>query len=108
MPEMTSEVLEFAGQQLTLARPGNDGQVLRAWDAADELLLEEARLWVTAKSRVLVVDDQFGALTLGLSDHAPVSVADSAALDKALTANAARKIGRASCRERDEALGGCG
>lgn len=91
---MTSEVLEFAGQQLTLARPGNDGQVLRAWDAADELLLEEARLWVTAKSRVLVVDDQFGALTLGLSDHAPVSVADSAALDKALTANAARNPDR--------------
>lgn len=42
---------------------------------------------------MLVIDDQFGALTLGLSDYAPVSVADSAALSGALTANAALNPG---------------
>lgn len=86
---MTSATLELSAGALVLARPGVDGDALRAWDAADELLLAEAQQRLqTDRGRVLVVDDQFGALTLGLADHAPCSVADSAVLARALKANA--------------------
>ena len=42
MPEMTTAQLDFSGGSLILARPGTGDPTLRAWDAADELLLEEA------------------------------------------------------------------
>ncbi|MBJ6137458.1 class I SAM-dependent methyltransferase [Marinobacter litoralis] len=87
---MTSEVLEIAGQRLAMKRPGSEVSNLRAWDAADELLLDEALNRLTPKHRVLVIDDAFGALTLGLADYSPVSVSDSAALSQALKDNALR------------------
>ncbi|WP_372965648.1 class I SAM-dependent methyltransferase [Marinobacter sp.] len=84
---MTKEVLEFSGRQLPLVRPGSETTQLRAWDAADELLLDEALKRLSPEDRVLVVDDVFGALTLGLAEFSPVSVSDSAVLDKSLQAN---------------------
>ncbi|WP_100639483.1 class I SAM-dependent methyltransferase [Marinobacter salexigens] len=88
---MTSAVLDLPGGSLTLIRPGTDDPSLRAWSAADELLLQEAYSHLSAKpdSRVLIVDDQYGALTLGLSCFAPDAVADSAQLGPALALNAA-------------------
>ncbi|MFO8142057.1 MAG: class I SAM-dependent methyltransferase, partial [Marinobacter sp.] len=87
---MTNATLEFSAGTLVLARPGVDDNTLRAWDAADELLLDEAQRRLRLdQGRVLVVDDPFGALTLGLADYAPCSVADSAVLAGALKANAA-------------------
>lgn len=85
---MTSDVLEFSGGSLPLKRPGG-GHSLRAWDAADEQLLEEvfARFGPKAGLRVLVVDDQFGALTLGLASFAPVSFADNRTLASSLVVN---------------------
>lgn len=87
---MTSAVLEFPGGRLTLKRPGTDDPSLRAWSAADELLLQEAfeHLAIEPGSRVLVVDDQYGALTLALSSYSPDVVADGAQLPSALALNA--------------------
>src|SRR5690554_902961 len=85
---MTTATLAFSTGQRVLCRPGVSDPNLRALDAADELLLDEALRRVHAGDRVLVVDDQFGALTLGLSEYAPASVADSAVLAGALSANA--------------------
>ncbi|SHK39600.1 16S rRNA (guanine1207-N2)-methyltransferase [Marinobacter antarcticus] len=87
---MTTAVLDFPGVSLTLSRPGTDDPSLRAWSSADELLLQEAlsRLEAAPESRVLVVDDQYGALTLGLSRFSPDVVADSAQLSAALELNA--------------------
>ena len=95
MPEMTTAELDFAGGSLILARPGTDDPTLRAWDAADELLLDEALAAAAAmgEPRVLVVDDQFGALTLGLSAFSPTVVADSAVLAVALASNASLNPG---------------
>lgn len=86
---MTSDVLEVRGLSLPLKRPGG-GRSLRAWDAADEQLLEQtlARFTPESRRRVLIVDDQFGALTLGLAHFAPVSFADSSSLSSALVVNA--------------------
>ncbi|MDX1597672.1 MAG: methyltransferase [Marinobacter sp.] len=84
---MTSDTLHTPEDTLILKRPGNTDRNLRAWDAADEFLLEQvfAHLTEGAGERVLVVDDQFGALTLGLRRFEPVTLADSASLAGALT-----------------------
>lgn len=87
---MTTAELVYADGELTLSRPGTDDPTLRAWDAADELLLEgclNAANGVT-EPRVLIVDDQYGALSLGLSGLSPVIVVDSATLFAALDENA--------------------
>jgi 23S rRNA (guanine1835-N2)-methyltransferase len=87
---MTSNTLKTAYRNLSLERPGNTDPTLRAWDAADELLLEQAAAWITTTGgppRVLVLDDQFGALTLGLGQFDTVSLADSASLANALERN---------------------
>ncbi|WP_417530373.1 class I SAM-dependent methyltransferase [Marinobacter lipolyticus] len=86
---MTSDTLRTPEDELTLKRPGNTDRTLRAWDAADELLLEQAFVHMPENTgmRVLVVDDQFGALTLGLRRFHPVSLADSASLAGALALN---------------------
>ncbi|MBE0485763.1 methyltransferase [Marinobacter sp.] len=89
---MTTATLARSAGEIVLSRPGVERDALRAWDAADELLLDEAQRWLDqhhGRRRVLVVDDQFGALTLGLSGCAPCSVADSAVLAGALKTNAA-------------------
>lgn len=88
MPNMTTDVLMTPQRSLTLCRPGG-GPGLRAWDAADELLLQVADERLRTGQRVAIVDDGFGALTLGLADAAPEVVADSAVLPHALARNAA-------------------
>lgn len=92
---MTTAELVLPPVQLILARPGTPDPTLRAWDAADELLLLEAASAVDAGARrLLVVDDQFGALAVGLASLPARSafsltvVADSAALPAALAGNA--------------------
>lgn len=88
---MTSQTLETPGGPLRLQRPGAAGQGLRAWDAADELLIGAA-VDLPRPVRLLVVDDAFGALTLALTALFPgcslQSVADSAQAADALARNA--------------------
>lgn len=87
---MTSAVLQSPVGPLRLSRPGGTPS-LRAWDAADELLLEQAleRFRNLDNPRVLVLDDTFGALALGLHTAFPEVVSDSAVLNAALSKNAA-------------------
>lgn len=87
---MTTAVFDTPDGALTLSRPGGGDASLRAWDAADELLLAEAhqRLAMLPSPRVLIIDDQFGALTLGLRAFSPDVVADSATLPAAVSHNA--------------------
>lgn len=88
MPEMTSVQPALAEAFRNFRRPGSRGQ-LKAWDAADELLIEQACRVIPAgdNCRVLVVDDQFGALTLGLEAYTPMVLADSAMLAESLKLN---------------------
>jgi 16S rRNA (guanine1207-N2)-methyltransferase len=81
------------------ARPNPNAASLQAWDAADELLLQQAADWVKNNwpaskqhadekhPRVVVVDDNFGALTLGLWELQPITLADSATLGPVLAHN---------------------
>ncbi|WP_336366900.1 class I SAM-dependent methyltransferase [Marinobacter sp. C2H3] len=85
---MTSDVLQTPTGGLRLRRP-TAGRGLRAWDAADEQLLDAAGTTLAERpgARVLVVDDQFGALSLGLAANPLTVVADSATLPGALALN---------------------
>lgn len=59
--------------------PQRKNEALRAWDAADEYLLNhiaESNL-LRDSSRVLILNDGFGALTVALNDFSPVAISDS-------------------------------
>ncbi|GAB6091605.1 methyltransferase [Spirochaeta dissipatitropha] len=107
----------LADTLLTLERyPETDNASLQAWDAADELLLG----WLseadsghdsTARCdapRILVINDQFGALTCSLSEYSPVYYNDSKLAEIALMKNLGHnKIDAASVQILDglESLG---
>jgi len=73
------ETLIHGGLRLELARfPLRHGDPLRAWDAADEYILQHLEeLPLPPGSRVLVIGDAFGALTCALSLFAPTHWSDS-------------------------------
>ncbi|MGR9116655.1 MAG: methyltransferase [Gammaproteobacteria bacterium] len=59
--------------------PSRRRELLRAWDAADEYLLNhlaESR-WPDSSSRILIVNDSFGALAVALHVHKPLVWSDS-------------------------------
>lgn len=62
---------------------------LQAWDAADQYLLNQLdELQVlTSQSRLLLVNDNFGALSVALADYRPVMVNDSFLSRQALSKN---------------------
>ena len=71
--------------------PRLPGETLRAWDAADEYLLKylhEAKL-PQPQSRVLILNDGFGALALALADHQPWLISDSWLAHRGVLANLA-------------------
>ncbi len=71
--------------------PVRPRQPLRAWDAADEYVLEHlAEEPILEGARVLLVNDAFGALTCSLRSHDPVVVNESAAGATAISENLRR------------------
>lgn len=64
----------------TLARlPQRQRELLRAWDAADEYLLQvlDEQSLLHDGIRILIVNDSFGALAVALSRYRPQSLSDS-------------------------------
>lgn len=59
--------------------PQRKGELLRAWDAADEYLLNTLAEHSLPRegSRILIVNDSFGALAVALSPYRPQSLSDS-------------------------------
>jgi len=67
---------------------------LRAWDAADEYILshletlrQQESLTLTDSSRLLILNDAFGALSIALSDFMPCSYTDSYLSEQAINKN---------------------
>jgi len=69
--------------------PLRDKEKLRAWDAADEYLLNELaeRECLQADSSILLINDQFGALAVSLSAYQPTTWTDSHLARLALETN---------------------
>jgi len=76
--------------EFTLNRyPITKDKALRAWDAADEYILlhiEEQEI-LAPTSKVLIVNDTFGAITVALANHKPTSINDSFLSQQAITHN---------------------
>jgi len=82
--------------EYTLNRyPATSDQQLRAWDAADEYILqhldsliENEQLELNNSSKVLIINDAFGALSVALSSYQPISFSDSFLSHQAMIQNA--------------------
>lgn len=73
-------VLELPQGLFQLKRfPPRKNELLRAWDAADEYLLNylASEDPITANAQIVILNDSFGALTLVLHAHAPTAISDS-------------------------------
>ena len=75
----TDTVLKVAQGEFVLERlPKRSLELLRAWDAADEYLLSHmAEQTIDADERLLILNDGFGALALGLNAYKPQALSDS-------------------------------
>ncbi|WP_415882321.1 methyltransferase [Neptuniibacter sp. QD34_54] len=73
-------IFETPFGQFSLSRyPRRKNEQLRAWDAADEYLLnqiDQEEILANPK-RILIINDQFGGLSIVLNDQAPTVVSDS-------------------------------
>ena len=73
-------VLELPQGCFQLKRfPPRKNELLRAWDAADEYLLNYLAIEdpLASHAQVVILNDSFGALTLALHAHAPTAISDS-------------------------------
>ncbi len=86
------EMMEVAQGRFELSRwPDRQGTPLRAWDAADEYLLNHLhREAVPLDGTVLIVNDGFGALGTALGPEADISWGDSVVSHQALAVNLSR------------------
>lgn len=74
----------------SLSRPGGGRTPLRAWDAADEMLLQHvAGLELPPEAETVIVGDSHGALSLPLTGLSPTVVVDRFSSRQAIAANAA-------------------
>ena len=77
---MSETTLQVAQGQFKLQRfPIEKNQKLRAWDAADEYLLNDIapKLDLIENPQVLIINDSFGALAVALHAFNPCSISDS-------------------------------
>ncbi len=75
---MTESIFESAFGNFQLERlPRRKKELLRAWDAADEYLLQQLKALEIAIPAALIINDSFGALSIALSQFKPVNWSDS-------------------------------
>ncbi|MCG8313142.1 MAG: class I SAM-dependent methyltransferase [Pseudomonadales bacterium] len=70
--------------------PRDYDPTLRAWSAADELLLEKLTsdyLKQFQQAKIVVLNDTYGALAISLAEHAPICLSDSLIAQEALQHN---------------------
>ena len=78
-----NELLEIADKKLVLHRhPRNKQQTLQAWDSADEYLINhftssDLQTHLGDGGQILIINDNFGALTCFFDDYERTSVSDS-------------------------------
>lgn len=83
-----AETFHAFGRNYLLQRyPLSKDNTLRAWDAADEYLLNTLQKQQIDLSEVCVINDHFGALTLPLAAHKPFCYSDSWLSREALLRN---------------------
>lgn len=76
---MTTRLIAPQGDFELNRLPKRPRELLRAWDAADEYLLDTVadELRYREQARILIVNDSFGALTVALNAFRPYALSDS-------------------------------
>ncbi|MDO9423908.1 MAG: methyltransferase [Methylobacter sp.] len=76
---MSNRLIVAQGEFELNRLPKRPRELLRAWDAADEYLLNTLaeELTLPAAARILIVNDSFGALAVALSAFRPQAISDS-------------------------------
>jgi 16S rRNA (guanine1207-N2)-methyltransferase len=76
---MTNRLTVAQGEFELNRLPKRPRELLRAWDAADEYLLDTVaeQLKPPSAARVLIMNDSFGALAVALSSFRPYAISDS-------------------------------
>lgn len=72
--------------------PHRKNELLQAWDSADELMLLHIRALSLSGKRILVINDQFGALSCGLKEFDLTSYTDSYVSYQGIKINSENKI----------------
>ncbi len=87
-----SEIFRSSQGEFELQRlPQNVYESLRAWDAADEYVLDyTANLELPYTSKILIINDTFGALAIGLNSFQPHALSDSYLSQQATRLNLAK------------------
>ena len=86
---MTEILFELGEAAYTLKRyPFQNKSQLRAWDSADQYLLKETLSRLNSETKLCIVHDNFGALSLPLVPYKPVCYTDSWMSREALLLNA--------------------
>ena len=86
---MSETSFEFNGDSYTLKRyPFHTKSQLRAWDSADTYLLNETHKHLNDETKLCIVHDNFGALSLPLVSYSPICYGDSWMSREALLLNA--------------------
>lgn len=69
---------KFQGKFTLQRLPKNSHESLRAWDSADEYVLEHiANLNLPVNAKILIINDSFGALAIGLHSFQTFALSDS-------------------------------
>lgn len=76
---MTNRLTVAQGEFELNRLPKRPRELLQAWDAADEYLLDTVaeQLKLPGAARILIVNDSFGALAVALSAYQPYALSDS-------------------------------
>ena len=86
---MSETTFEFNGDVYTLKRyPYHSKSQLRAWDSADRYLLNETLARLSENTKLCILHDNFGALSIPLLPYEPVCYVDSWMSREALLLNA--------------------
>jgi len=73
-----------------LRYPARKKETLRAWDAADEYILDHLEQLEQDFSSILIINDSFGVLSVTLAEHSPVMWSDSYLAQQGMLANLSR------------------
>lgn len=76
---MENSLIVPQGQFQLQRLPYRKNQLLRAWDAADEYLLNHFAEYCkpAPNAKIVIVNDSFGALAVALADYQPIAISDS-------------------------------
>jgi len=88
---MNTEIQTATGNYQLQRFPLNKKETLRAWDAADEYLLQHLHEENLLKDRssILIINDSYGALSIALNDLSPLVMTDSYLSTQSIAVNAA-------------------